>query len=141
MDAVVLHRLGRRLVDLSRDVTTGAATSPFTPAEIALLEHALHHPGSSVGELATRTGIAQSHVSTSLARLRDRGLVQTTADPTDGRVTRVQLSQTARRAIRRRAGTPADDAIAAAVGDRATARRVVRLLDELAELLLPDGAG
>jgi DNA-binding MarR family transcriptional regulator len=136
MDGVRLHRLGKRLIDLSRDVTTSAGDASLTPAEIAVIEDALKNPGSQVSEIKVRTGFAQSHVSESVARLKERGLVETFADPADGRRTRVRLSETARRAVLERAGRSAAEVITRAVPDHGRAERVSALLDELAELLL-----
>jgi DNA-binding MarR family transcriptional regulator len=86
--------------------------------------------------IKVRTGFAQSHVSESVARLKERGLIATSADPADRRRTRVTLSEVARRAVLARAGRSADQVIAHAAGDRVRAERVGALLDELAGLLL-----
>ncbi|MGH3380704.1 MAG: MarR family transcriptional regulator [Actinoallomurus sp.] len=134
MDGVRLHRLGKRLIDLSREVTTSAGDASLTPAEVAVIEDVLKHPESAVSEIKARTGFAQSHVSESVARLKERGLVETLADAADRRRTRVRLSRVARQAILVRAGRSADEVIAQEVPDRA--ERVTALLDELAELLL-----
>jgi DNA-binding MarR family transcriptional regulator len=134
MDGVRLHRLGKRLIDMARDVTTSAGEASLTPAEVAVLEDALKHPGSPVSEIKARTGFAQSHISASVARLRARGLIEATSDPADRRRTQVTLTPLAKKAILSRAGRPADDVIAKAAP--ADAQRVAELLDELAELLL-----
>jgi DNA-binding MarR family transcriptional regulator len=134
MDGVRLHRLGKRLIDLSREVTTSAGDASLTPAEVAVIEDVLKHPESAVSEIKARTGFAQSHVSDSVARLKERGLIETPADPADRRRTRVRLTEVARQAVLARAGRSADEVIAQVVPDRA--ERVTALLDELAELLL-----
>lgn len=134
MDGVRMHRLGKRLIDLSREVTTSAGDASLTPAEVAVIEDVLKNPDSAVSEIQARTGFAQSHVSESVARLKERGLVETPRDPADRRRTRVRLSEVARRAVLARAGRPADEVIARAAPGRA--ERVTALLDELAELLL-----
>jgi DNA-binding MarR family transcriptional regulator len=134
MDGVRLHRLGKRLIDLSRDVTTSAGDASLTPAEVAVIEDVLKHPESAVSEIKARTGFAQSHVSDSVARLKERGLIETPADPADRRRTRVRLTEVARQAVLARAGRSADEVIAQVVPERA--ERVTALLDELAELLL-----
>ncbi|MDN3354632.1 MarR family transcriptional regulator [Actinomadura sp. DC4] len=134
MDGVRLHRLGKRLIDLSREVTTQAGDASLTPAEIAVIEDALKHPGSPVTDITARTGFAQSHVSESVARLKERGLVETEQDPADRRRTRIRLSGVARQAVLERAGRDADDVITQAIPERAD--RVTELLDELADLLL-----
>jgi DNA-binding MarR family transcriptional regulator len=134
MDGVQLHRLGKRLIDLARQVTTDAGDTDLTPGEIAVLEDVLKHPGSVVTQIQTRTGFAQSHVSVSVSRLRERGLITAAADPADRRRTRLTLTETAHQAIMRRAARPADETIAEAVGpDRAD--RVLTLLTELSHLL------
>jgi DNA-binding MarR family transcriptional regulator len=133
MDGVRMHRLGKRLIDLSREVTTSAGDAALTPAEVAVVEDVLKHPGSAVSEIKVRTGFAQSHVSESVARLKERGLIETPPDTEDRRRTRVWLSEPARRAVLARAGRSADDVLARVVDDAA---RVTALLDELADLLL-----
>jgi DNA-binding MarR family transcriptional regulator len=136
MDGVRLHRLGKRLINLAREVTTHEGDPSLTPAEVAVLEDALKHPGSPVSEIQARTGFAQSHVSVSVARLKERGLIETAPDPADRRRTTVRLAARTRRAILAQAGRSADETLARAVGDPATAERVRVLLDELAGLLL-----
>jgi DNA-binding MarR family transcriptional regulator len=139
MDAARLQRLGKRLVELSRAVVTDAGDMPLTPGEVAVLTDAIRHPDSSVTDIHARTGFVQSHVSASVARLRERHLVQTMVDPADGRRTRVRVTDAAISAIMGRAGRQVDTAIGEAVTGAAEARRVVALLDELAELLAIDG--
>ena len=136
MDGGQLHLLGKRLLELSRAVTTQAGDPTLTPGELAVLEDALTHPGSSVSQIQVRTGFVQSHVSVSVARLQQRGLVDTISDPDDGRRTRVRVSEAARRAIMARASHRVDDAITHAVAGPDQAQRVTVLLDELARLLL-----
>jgi DNA-binding MarR family transcriptional regulator len=136
MDGVRLHRLGKRLIDLSREVTTDAGDAGMTAGEVAVMEDVFKHPDSPVSEVCARTGFAQSHVSASVARLKERGLVETTTDPTDRRRTNVRLADTARQAIIRRASRPAENTIEQAMTDPTKARRVTALLEELADLLL-----
>jgi DNA-binding MarR family transcriptional regulator len=136
VDGVQLLRLSKRLADLARDVTTSAGPSTLTPAEVTILGTVLRRPDSSVSELAAATGFAQSHVSTSVARLREADLLAARPDPADGRVTRLRLTARARRAIRQRASTPARAALLSELGDPAEAKTAERLLDELAALLL-----
>ncbi len=137
MDGIQLHRLGKRLLALAREVTTEAGPSPLTPARVSVLAELLAHPDSPVGALASRTGFAQSHVSVMVAELADQGLVQTVADPADGRRTLVRLTGAARTAILRRAAHPVDAVLARHAASRRDAARATRLLAELAELLLP----
>ncbi len=136
MDAGELHRLGRRLIEISRGATGEPGDLVLTPGESAVLEDVITHPDGSVSEISARTGFVQSHVSASVARLRERGLVTTAADPADGRRTRVRATDATVRAIVRRAGRGIDGTVRDAVGDPGQARRVTALLEELAGLLL-----
>ncbi|EWM14548.1 MarR family winged helix-turn-helix transcriptional regulator [Kutzneria sp. 744] len=134
MDGVRLHRLGKRLIDLARQVTTDSGDTALTPGEVAVIEDVFKHPGSVVTEIQARTGFAQSHVSASVSRLREQGLLVSEPDPADRRRTRLTVADIARRAIMRRAGRPADETIAELVGEE-KAKQVLKLLAELEELL------
>jgi DNA-binding MarR family transcriptional regulator len=135
MDGGELHRLGKRLLELSRAVTAQPGDPRLTPGELAVLEDVLRNPDSSVVDIQIRSGFAQSHVSASVARLRERQLVETRPDPTDGRRIRIRVSRRAARAISRRARRPVDDVLIEATGSAARARRAAHLLDELIALL------
>ncbi len=137
MDGVRLLRLGKRLTELGRAMVTEHASATLTPGEIAVVSDVYRHPGSSVQDIRIRTGFAQSHVSTSVARLRERGLLDAEPDPADGRRTLLSVSALARDYVRARAARPAEPLLAAALPDPAQARRAAELLDELAALLLP----
>jgi DNA-binding MarR family transcriptional regulator len=136
VDSGQLHRLGRRLIELSRAATTHTGDQPMTPVQVAIIDDVIKNPGTGVTEIGHRTGFVQSHVSASVARLRDQGVLETAPDPTDGRRTRVQVTQLAMRAIVCRARRPINNTITTAVGDAETAQRVTAILDELAVLLL-----
>jgi DNA-binding MarR family transcriptional regulator len=140
MDGGEVHRLGRRLLELSAQVTGEPGDLRLTPGEIAVLEDVIRHPASSISEASQRTGFAQSHVSVSVARLKARGLAETATDPADGRRTRVRAADAAVQAITRRAARSIDDTLGHAIEDPGQARRAAELLDELAALLLPPGA-
>jgi DNA-binding MarR family transcriptional regulator len=136
MDGGQLHRLGKRLIELSRQVTGEPGDLTLTPGEAAVLEDVITHPDSSVGEIGLRTGFVQSHVSVSVARLEKRGLITTASDPADGRRTRVRVTEDTLHAVRRRAARRVDDTLARAVADPTEAQRLTALLNELAQLLL-----
>lgn len=137
MDGGGLHRLGRRLLELSAQVTGEPGDLRLTPGELAVLEDVTRHPASSVSETSQRTGFAQSHVSVSVARLKARGLAETETDPADGRRTRVRAADATVQAITRRAARSIEDTLSHALEDPGQARRAAELLDELAALLLP----
>ncbi|MER5355682.1 helix-turn-helix domain-containing protein [Kitasatospora sp. NPDC002551] len=137
MDGVQLLRLGKRLTDLGRDMIIDPASAHLTPGEIAVVADVYRHPATSAREIQARTGFAQSHVSVSVGRLRERGLLDAADDPQDGRRTLLTVSDWARQTIREHVARPAEPVIAKAVPDPDRARRVTELLDELAALLLP----
>ncbi|TWP52021.1 winged helix DNA-binding protein [Lentzea tibetensis] len=134
MDGGRLHRLGRRLIELSRQATGPAGD--LTAGELAVVEDVVRHPDSAVGEIARRTGFVQSHVSASVARLAERGVLTSRPDPADGRRSLLKITDRAMAAIARRARRQVDEAVLAAFPNPADARRVLALLDELGDLLL-----
>jgi DNA-binding MarR family transcriptional regulator len=136
MDGGQLHRLGKRLIELSSQVTGEAGDLLLTPGEAAVLEDVIKHPASSISEIHQRTGFVQSHVSASVSRLKARGLVKAEADPSDGRRTRVRVADGAIQAITRRAARSVDQVIGRTIGEPGQARRTTELLEELADLLL-----
>jgi DNA-binding MarR family transcriptional regulator len=143
MNIARLRRLGRRLVELSKPAD-GDDQPMLTPGEEAVFEDVLRHPGGAVGEIQARTGFAQSHVSASVARMRERGILETGPDPSDGRRTQVRVADAAMHALFRRATTPVEEVVRRAVPDPADADRAVALLKELEALLITDeshGAG
>ncbi|MDP4504338.1 MarR family winged helix-turn-helix transcriptional regulator [Nonomuraea turcica] len=143
MNIATLRRLGRRLGELAKAVD-GEGRPLLTPGEEAVFEDVLRHPGSAVGEIQARTGFAQSHVSASVARMRERGILETGPDPADGRRTQVRVADAALHLLFRRATTPVEEVVRRAVPDSADADRAVALLKELEALLITDdshGAG
>jgi DNA-binding MarR family transcriptional regulator len=136
MDGGQLHRLGKRLIELSSQVTGEVGDLSLTPGEAAVIEDVIKHPASSIGEINQRTGFAQSHVSASVSRLKARGLVEAATDPSDGRRTRVRIADGTLHAITRRAARSIDDTIGRTITEPDQARRATDLLEELAGLLL-----
>jgi DNA-binding transcriptional ArsR family regulator len=68
--------LGRQLTRIGETVMRGQA--PPTQPTIAgmVLADVFAHPGSSISEITARTGMPQSHVSETVARLREQGTVE-----------------------------------------------------------------
>jgi DNA-binding MarR family transcriptional regulator len=138
MNVAGMRRLGRRLVELSKTAAGQTKGPPLTPGEEAVFEDVLRHPASTVGEIQARTRFAQSHVSASVARMREHGLVRTGPDPADGRRTQVTVTETALGAVYRRAALPVEEAVREAVRDPERAARVLALLEELEALLITE---
>ena len=109
------------------------------PGEIAVIDDLLDHPDSAVREITARTGFAQSYVSITIARLRDKGWVVTAVDPADRRRTLARLPDLMVRAIREREARSLATAIENALPNLDAAERaeVMALLDALAQRLLP----
>ncbi|MBO0823661.1 MAG: MarR family transcriptional regulator, partial [Actinobacteria bacterium] len=100
---------------------------------------AIEHPDSSISLIRERTGFTRTHVSASVARLKERGLLATApGSPHAGPAsawrsgTRVRPTATALTTISRRA----DEVVARAVADPSQADRAITLIEELAAILL-----
>jgi DNA-binding MarR family transcriptional regulator len=138
MDVSDLHRLGRRLTALARtaagadDDSDGPA---LTPGQEAVLEDVLRHGAGTVTEIQARTGFTQSHVSASVAALRDRGLIEATPDPHDRRRTRLTATPEALATIHERAGRTVAAAVDAAVVVPGSGAQALAHLEALAHLL------
>lgn len=144
MNGVELFLLGRTLMKIGEDALPeppGGEGKYAGSARMVLIvaSDIAEHPGSAVGEIATRTGLPQSQVSTAIARLKEGGTVQTTPDPTDRR--RALVSQTGEVSDRltQVRETGIEDALAAALGtdDQARIAELTQALEQLARELLP----
>jgi DNA-binding MarR family transcriptional regulator len=143
MEARQMRQLGKRLVELS-EMTTGAPEDiGLTRGQAVVLEEALEHPGSSISMIQERTGFTQARVSTSVARLKECGLLTTAGDsPYPGLAsawrsgTRVQPTTEAMKTINQRHARRADETVARAVADPSRSDRAIALLEELAAILL-----
>jgi DNA-binding MarR family transcriptional regulator len=130
-----LFRLGRQLTKIAESAMRSAAGAPSTPPGVRLvLMDVAAEPGSSIGQIAARTGLPQSYVSESVARLRDQGAFDTRTDPADGRRTLVTLSAAIPGAVARAGAVPVDDVLIAAVGagDPEADRALIASLETLA---------
>ncbi|MFF7247807.1 MarR family transcriptional regulator [Embleya sp. NPDC008237] len=90
---VELFLLGRTLMKIGEDAlptprvrADGTDRHPGGVRSVLItLSDIVAHPDSAIGEIARRTGLPQSQVSTAVARLKETGSVETTQDPTDRR--------------------------------------------------------
>jgi DNA-binding MarR family transcriptional regulator len=138
MNALDLFLLGRRLAKIG-EASFPRRNGSSRPAGLLLtLEDALTHPGTSIGEIVSRTGLPQSYVSASVARLRTAGVVATQTDPQDGRRTLVQRGPAVPGTTQRMAAVSIDASLAKALGDVAPEElaRTLEALDWLADRLL-----
>ncbi|TMR28939.1 MarR family transcriptional regulator [Nonomuraea zeae] len=97
------------------------------------------HPGTTVGEIAARTGLPQSAVSASISRLRSVDAVITETDPRDRRRTIIREAPEVSERVTQVRDTPIDAALAAALGteDPDRVSETVTVLEELAARLIP----
>jgi DNA-binding MarR family transcriptional regulator len=148
MEAIELIQLGRRLTKLGEQALRGSNGSTKGDAEIpvgaTLVAHdVLVHDGSTVSEITARTGLPQSYVSESVARLRDATILLTETDPDDRRRTRVRMSPQHLKSVRQKGRAPVDDLVVAALGDvdPAQSARLLSALTTIAELMRSDTPG
>ncbi|WP_412543901.1 helix-turn-helix domain-containing protein [Longispora sp. K20-0274] len=138
MNGIELFLLGRTLTKLGEQAIPepGGRHSTSNRSVLIVAADIRENPGTSVGEIAERTGFPQSKVSACVARLREAGAVQTAADPADRR--RLLIRPAGRVSPRVAAVRAADvaDVLAAALGPDALAE-VTAALDTLARHLTP----
>jgi DNA-binding MarR family transcriptional regulator len=116
-----LIMVGRQLTRIGTEAMRGGGQAAVPAGQGMVAADVFAHPATSVGEIADRTGLRQSYVSESVARLRGQGVVETAPDPADGRRTLVRLAPGHPAAVTRAAAVPAGPALARALGDPAPA--------------------
>jgi DNA-binding MarR family transcriptional regulator len=144
MDGVELFLLGRTLMKIGEDAMPEpeGGTARYgggLRSVLIVVSDLASHPGSAVGEIAARTGLPQSQVSTAVARLKEAGAVVTENDPADRRRLLVrQAPRPSDRMVQLRA-TTIDGALADALGDAdpVAMKEVTDALDTLARHLSP----
>lgn len=106
-------------------------------AVLVTLADVLDHPDSTVGEIAARTGLPQSAVSTAVARLRESGSVVAHTDPRDRRRTLLSRAEHSSDRVTEVHASTIDDALGRALGtdDSAEVHDVERALEALAQRL------
>ncbi|MFE2913293.1 MarR family winged helix-turn-helix transcriptional regulator [Kitasatospora indigofera] len=144
MNGVDLFLLGRTLMKIGEEslpqpVGEHGRRPGGTRSVLVVLSDLTEHPDSAVGEIAARTGLPQSQVSTAVARLKEAGSVTTAPDPADRRRLLVRpAAEPSPRVAEVRNGT-VDAALAAALGtdDPARVEEVTAALETLARHLTP----
>lgn len=102
-----LYQLGRRLAELAL-TDMGADELGLSTGEFLVLQDLFLNGRSAVGEIAKRTGLAQSRVSTGVRGFIERGWALSESDPADGRKTLVDLTPEIRTAGQTRRAARAD---------------------------------
>jgi DNA-binding MarR family transcriptional regulator len=111
MQTYQLYQLGRTLIDAARRAQ-GATDHGMTASEFLVLRDLFLNGQSSVGEIVSRTDLAQSRVSFCVNSLVKRNWVQTSSDPADGRKTLAQVTDRVKAEGMRRRAIGAEDALA-----------------------------
>jgi DNA-binding MarR family transcriptional regulator len=129
-----------------RVVRQGFSGAVLPPSEAELLAFVGRSKGTGVGEAAQALQLAPNTVSTLVGRLVDAGLLERRADPTDGRVARLQLTSSGAARVRhwrRRHAEVLAQALATLDDDErcalAAALAPLRRLTENMEDLVADG--
>jgi DNA-binding MarR family transcriptional regulator len=91
-----LYRLARVLREVALAATAEPGEPRPAPGLVAVTEDIARHVDTTVGEIATRTGLAQSLVSTVVAKLKAAGVVHTRPDDSDRRRVRIGITEEAR---------------------------------------------
>jgi len=145
VNGVDLFLLGRALMKLGEDALPeppGGAGKYAGSARMVLIvaSDIAEHPESAVGEIAARTALPQSQVSTAIARLKEADAVQTVPDPADRRRALVSQKPGVSDRLAQVRATGIEDALASAIGtdDPARVAEVAQALEQLARALLPD---
>jgi len=124
--------LGRRLADTG--LLEMRAHAPEVPtAEFIVMRELLDRPPSTITALASRTGYAQSRVSTAVSGLVNRGWAQTRSDPADGRRTLVFVPGHIRKNAREFQTSTETETLDQLLAGRSPARRkaIIGALEEL----------
>jgi DNA-binding MarR family transcriptional regulator len=135
-----MYLLGRKLMKIAESAFAVDQPGGELPTSVRMvLVDISAHPGSSIGEITARTGFPQSHVSASVARLRERGVLETSIDAVDGRRTLVSLGDSFRERLATRAPVPIDAVLASELAshDREGLAQVIDALDAVAERIIP----
>jgi len=94
-----------RLIGLFRSLSPPSGLSLTAAATLATLERS---GPSRLTSLAAKEGVTQPAMTQLIARLQESGLVSRTADPTDGRVVQVRLTDEGRAILARRRAVRAE---------------------------------
>ncbi|MEU4835426.1 helix-turn-helix domain-containing protein [Streptosporangium sp. NPDC023615] len=142
MDGVELFLLGRTLMKIGEEALPldGAGGQPAGVRTVLIVVGDVRaHPGSAIGEIATRTGLPQSAVSGAVARLREVGAVVTAPDPRDRRRLLIRPAPEPSGRVEAVRSASVDAALAAALDtdDPRRVAEIVALLEELARNLTP----
>ncbi|MDL4813810.1 MarR family transcriptional regulator [Actinomadura opuntiae] len=139
MNGVELFLLGRTLMKIGEEAMPAPRGGPAggTRAVLIVLSDIVDHPDTAIGEIAERTGLPQSQVSTAVARLRKTGSVVTAPDPDDRRRSLVRKADEVSDRVAEVRATTIDAALTAALGGNEHLPEVTEALTTLSRHLSP----
>ncbi|GAA2563702.1 hypothetical protein GCM10010435_39780 [Winogradskya consettensis] len=142
MNGIDLFLLGRTLMKIGEEAipAEGIATRSAPDRSVLIVASDIRdHPGTSVTQIADRTGFPQSQVSACTARLREAGAIEAEPDPADRRRQLLRAAAKPSARVTQIRATPIDDALAAALGtdDPQRLAEVTAALETLARNLTP----
>jgi DNA-binding MarR family transcriptional regulator len=151
VDALDLILLGRQLTRIGERAMRGsdleggptALGSALPAGALVVMRDVFAHPGSSITDITTRTGLPQSYVSESVNKLRVKGIAEINADLSDRRRTLVRLTAKHLDEVARHSARDADGALRQVLGDLDDdqAAAVIAMLTSLAGRLRAESAG
>ena len=142
MNGVELFLLGRTLMKIGEEAMPappddGTKRSGSARLILIVLSDIVGHPDSSVGEVAHRTGLPQSQVSTAVARLKAVGSIETDTDPADRRRMLLRQAKIPSARVAQVRKLPIDAALTKALADPTHLPDTLALLETLAARLIP----
>ncbi|RSN03652.1 MarR family transcriptional regulator [Nonomuraea sp. WAC 01424] len=120
MNGVELFLLGRTLMKIGEQAMPqpkGDGARGSVRTVLVVLGDVVAHPGTTVSEVAARTGLPQSQVSTAVARLESTGSVEGASDPADRRRRLIRPAATPSARVAEVRAATIDDALGAALAD------------------------
>jgi DNA-binding MarR family transcriptional regulator len=132
-----LYLLGRKLMHIAEGALPKGRT--VMSSRLIFVDVA-YHQNSSISEITERTGFPQSLVSTSVAKLRELGLLESGPDPLDRRLTLVRTTPVMTEVRERVGSLEIDDLIAVELGtgDAKELAQVMAAIELLSRLLTPE---
>ncbi|MFE1952379.1 MarR family transcriptional regulator [Streptomyces sp. NPDC059524] len=131
---VELFLLGRTLMKIGEEAlpepalgtgtgsrTGGGTFRGGTRAVLVVLSDVYAHDDTTVGAIASRTGLPQSQVSGAVARLKESGSIETAPDPADGRRQLIRQAAAVSERVAEVRGAGIEEALATALGASGTA--------------------
>lgn len=140
MNGVELFLLGRSLMKIG-EAALPADSGGAERTVLIVIDDIVNHAQGTVSEIARRTGLPQSAVSTAVARLAEAGTVTLETDPQDRRRTIIRVADGTSERVESIRATRVDQAVEAAVSSEQpdAAREVLDALEVIARHLHPRG--